>query len=110
MPVMNLSYMGREDVFAWMGGNLIGEERPHSLILTGQPKMGKTSTLLQLVNGVLGQALREFPEHTLIPVYLNVDELDVQNTGALFAQMSQISRPPPAKLGYRCAGPCFVAD
>ncbi len=83
-------YVGREDVFAWMGGNLIGEERPHSLILTGQPKIGKTSTLLQLVSGVLGRALREFPEQSLLPVYLNVDEIDVQNTGAFFAQLSQI--------------------
>lgn len=83
-------FVGREDVFNWMGGNLIGEERPHSLILTGQPKIGKTSTLLQLTNGVLGRALREFPEHRLIPVYMDIRELGHHDTAELFAQISQI--------------------
>ena len=83
-------YVGRKDVFTWIGGNLIGRERPHSLILTGQPRVGKTSTLFQLMNGALGRALREFPDHPLIPIYLNVDELDVQNTGELFAWLSEL--------------------
>ncbi len=82
-------YVGRDDVFAWIGGNLLGNERPHSLILTGQPSMGKTSTLFQLVNGALGRALREFPDHPLIPVYLNVEDLDTHNTGGFFSWLSE---------------------
>ena len=83
-------YVGRKDVFTWIGGNLIGKERPHSLILTGQPRMGKTSTLYQLMNGALGRALREFPDHPLFPVYLNVDELELNTTGEFFAKLSEI--------------------
>ena len=83
-------YMGRMDVFNWIGENLIGKERPHSLILTGQPRMGKTSTLYQLMNGALGKALREYPEHPLIPVYLNLDELTVHSTGEFFAWLSGV--------------------
>ncbi len=83
-------YVGRRDVFNWIGGNLIGKDRPHSLILTGQPRIGKTSTLYQLMNGTLGRALREFPDHPLIPVYLNVDELDARSTGDFFSWLSEI--------------------
>ena len=83
-------YVGRKDVSSWIGGNLIGKERPHSLILTGQRRMGKTSTLYQLMNGALGRSLREISDHPMIPVYLNVDELEVDNTGEFFAWISEI--------------------
>ncbi|MDX1415814.1 MAG: AAA family ATPase [Candidatus Promineifilaceae bacterium] len=83
-------FVGREDVFTWMLRHLLGEERPRSVILTGPLKMGKTSTLLQITGGVLTQALRDFPQHSLIPVYINLDEVSLQATSEFFAQISQI--------------------
>ncbi len=86
----DMLYVGRKEVFNWIGGNLIGKERPQSLILTGQPRIGKTSTLYQLMDGAQGKLLREFPDHPLIPIYLNIDGLDIENTGGFFSWLSKI--------------------
>lgn len=83
-------FLGREEVFAWMGSNLLAEERPQTMVLTGPEKIGKTSTLLQLVNGALGRALREFPEQSIIPIYFNLAEMEIEETGEFFAKVSHI--------------------
>lgn len=101
----DLLYVGRDEVFTWIGGNLLGGDRPHSLILTGQPCMGKTSTLYQLAHGTLGQALREYPEQPLIPVYLNVEDLEAQNTGAFFSWLSESIARNMRNRGVSIAAP-----
>ena len=41
-------FFGREDVFAWVRDNLIGEHQDHILVLHGERRTGKTSILYQM--------------------------------------------------------------
>ncbi len=74
-PASEALYMGREDVFMWIEENLIGKTQPHTLILYGQRRMGKTSTLYQLVGGKRGQTIREYPGYPIFPVYIDLQRL-----------------------------------
>lgn len=86
-------YVGRRDIFAWIEENLIGKTQPHTLILYGQRRMGKTSTLYQLIEGKLGRAIREFPGYPIYPVYIDLQRLVGCETGEFFERISQkISR------------------
>lgn len=82
-------YVGRRDVFAWIEENLIGKTQPHTLILYGQRRMGKTSTLYQLIEGQLGQAIREYPGYPIYPVYIDLQRLVGCETGEFFQRISQ---------------------
>ena len=82
-------YVGRRDVFAWIEENLIGKTQPHTLILYGQRRMGKTSTLYQLIEGKLGQAIREYPGHPIYPVYIDLQRLVGCHTSEFFERISQ---------------------
>ncbi|MFO7683160.1 MAG: AAA family ATPase [Chloroflexota bacterium] len=68
-------YMGRNGVFRWIEENLIGKTQPNTLILYGQRRMGKTSTLYQLVDGKRGKAIREYPGYPIFPVYIDLQRL-----------------------------------
>ena len=46
-------FVGREDVFAWLAENLAAGGPPNALLLYGERRIGKTSTLYQLVEGEL---------------------------------------------------------
>lgn len=70
-PAQSL-YVGREDVFAWLAENLVGSARPNALLLFGRRRIGKTSTLYQLVEGVRGSALRERRDRPIFPVYVDL--------------------------------------
>ena len=83
-------FIGREDIFGWMASNLLGEEDGQSLILTGQPRIGKTSVLLQLANGSLGRIIRSHAPSLFLPVYTNVRDLEVKHVGELFSRLSQV--------------------
>lgn len=52
-------YVGRDDVFAWLAENLVGSARPNALLLYGQRRIGKTSTLYQITEGERGWPLRQ---------------------------------------------------
>lgn len=82
-------YVGRRDIFAWIEENLIGKTQPHTLILYGQRRMGKTSTLYQLIEGKLGQPIREYPGYPIFPVYIDLQRLVGCNTAEFFEQISQ---------------------
>src|SRR5205823_5545587 len=41
-------FFGRADVFEWVRGALIGQHRDNVIVLYGQPRTGKTSTLYQM--------------------------------------------------------------
>lgn len=80
-------YVGRRDVFSWIEENLIGKTQPHTLILYGQRRMGKTSTLYQLIEGKLGQAIREYPSYPIYPVYIDLQRLVGCHTSDFFARI-----------------------
>ncbi len=83
-------FVGRRDLFAWIGGALASSEKPQSLMVMGQRKLGKSSVLLQLVNGALGRTLRDMTKRPLYPVYLDVRDLEVRTSGDLFGRLSHI--------------------
>lgn len=82
-------YVGRRDIFSWIEENLIGKTQPHTLILYGQRRMGKTSTLYQLIEGKLGQAIREYPGYPIYPVYIDLQRLVGCQTPEFFARIGE---------------------
>ena len=96
-------YVGRRDVFAWIEENLIGKTQPHTLILYGQRRMGKTSTLYQLIEGKLGQPIREYPGHPIYPVYIDLQRLVGCNTAEFFERICQKITRDVARRGISLA-------
>lgn len=82
-------YVGREDVFMWVEENLLGKTQPNTLILYGQRRMGKTSTLYQLVGGKRGQPIREYPAYPIFPVYIDLQSMAGCDTREFFERLSQ---------------------
>ncbi|MBE2221196.1 MAG: phosphotransferase [Anaerolineae bacterium] len=82
-------YMGRSDIFHWIEENLIGKTQPNTLILHGQRRMGKTSTLYQLVGGKRGKTIREYPGYPIFPVYIDLQRLAGCDTPEFFGRMSR---------------------
>lgn len=68
-------YVGREDTFDWFHENLSGTQRPNALLLHGQRRIGKTSTLYQLIEGERGRSLREDLKRPVIPAYIDLQRL-----------------------------------
>jgi hypothetical protein len=68
-------YVGREDVFAWLAENLNVAGPPNALLLYGERRIGKTSTLYQLVEGPRGRPLREGAARRLWPAYVDLQRL-----------------------------------
>lgn len=87
-PASEALYMGREDVFMWIEENLLGKTQPHTLVLYGQRRMGKTSTLYQLVGGKRGQTIREYPGYPIYPVYIDLQRLAGTGTSEFMARLS----------------------
>lgn len=67
-------YVGREEVFTWLAENLTTAGPPNALLLYGERRIGKTSTLYQLVEGERGRALRE-GRRRLFPAYVDLQRL-----------------------------------
>ncbi|GJM40446.1 MAG: hypothetical protein DHS20C20_07280 [Ardenticatenaceae bacterium] len=88
-PASEDLYQGREDVFMWIEENLLGKTQPHTLILYGQRRMGKTSTLYQLVGGRRGKTIREYPGYPIFPVYIDLQRLAGCEMPEFFARLSQ---------------------
>ena len=68
-------YVGREDLFAWLAENLDVAGPPNALLLYGERRIGKTSTLYQLVEGPRGRLLREGAARRLWPAYIDLQRL-----------------------------------
>lgn len=64
-------YVGREDLFAWFD-DLSVAGQPNALLLHGPRRIGKTSTLYQLVEGQRGRPLREGRARRLFPAYIDL--------------------------------------
>jgi hypothetical protein len=88
-PASESLYVGREDIFMWIEENLLGKTQPHTLILYGQRRMGKTSTLYQLVGGQRGRTIREYPGKPIYPVYIDLQSLAGSGTAEFFERLSQ---------------------
>lgn len=67
-------YAGRAEVFAWLAENLTAAGPPNALLLYGERRIGKTSTLYQLVEGERGRPLRE-GRRRLFPAYVDLQRL-----------------------------------
>ncbi len=65
-------YVGRDDLFAWLEENLIETPRPNALLLFGRRRIGKTSSLYQLVEGERGESLRG---RGVIPAFVDLQRL-----------------------------------
>lgn len=68
-------YTGREDVFGWFEENLSGSRPSNALLLYGERRIGKTSTLYQLVEGQRGSAVRENAGRSIFPAYIDLQRL-----------------------------------
>lgn len=68
-------YAGRDDVFAWLTENLDVAGPPNALLLYGERRIGKTSTLYQLVEGPRGRSLRQGRARRLWPAYVDLQRL-----------------------------------
>lgn len=68
-------YVGRADVFAWLTENLATAGPPNALLLYGERRIGKTSTLYQLVEGERGRSLREGRTRRLWPAFVDLQRL-----------------------------------
>lgn len=67
-------FVGRGDVFAWLAENIVGAARPNALLLYGRRRIGKTSTLYQLVEGDRGRPLRQ-GDRPLKTAYVDLQRL-----------------------------------
>jgi hypothetical protein len=68
-------YVGRDGVFAWLAENLNGATWPNAMLLYGRRRIGKTSTLYQLVEGERGRPLREDHTRPLFCAYIDLQRL-----------------------------------
>lgn len=100
-------YVGRDDVFVWFEENLGGPRPSNALLLYGERRIGKTSTLYQLVQGDRGSRLRENQSRSMIPVYVDFQRLAGRPTGEWLQRLAQdiahkvgmagVNVPPPEK-------------
>jgi hypothetical protein len=67
-------FVGREEVFDWLAENL-SLARPNALLLYGRRRIGKTSTLYQMVAGERGRPLRERRERPIFAAYVDLQRL-----------------------------------
>jgi len=68
-------FVGREEVFDWLAENLAADGPPNALLLYGERRIGKTSTLYQLVEGERGRPLRAGRTRRLLPTYVDLQRL-----------------------------------
>ena len=68
-------FVGRDDVFTWLAENVHGSARPNALLLYGRRRIGKTSTLYQLVDGARGTKLRANSRRPIYPIYVDLQRL-----------------------------------
>ena len=88
-PQSEALFVGRDELFRWVEENLLGKTQPHTLILYGQRRMGKTSTLYQLIGGQRGQTIRNYPGYPIFPAYIDLQRLANSHTEDFLARISQ---------------------
>jgi len=76
-------FFGRQDVFAAIRRNLIGEYQDHVIVLYGQRRTGKTSVLYQMH--------RHLPE-TYIPILVDLQGMSLEGMGSFLWELINIIR------------------
>lgn len=83
-PEEGTPFFGRQDIFDWVAANLHGAVQNNTLVLHGEPRMGKTSILLQLEKGEMGEPLRTRSEQPVIPIFVDLQALGMSPNAARF--------------------------
>jgi hypothetical protein len=97
LPTGSPLFFGRDDVFAFIAGNLGGPSLDNVLILIGQRRCGKTSLLKQLPDKL---------EKRYVPVYIDGQQLGIDPGMAnLFYGLSQVIASSLAAAGVEVAAP-----
>lgn len=73
-------FFGRGEVFGWLEENLTATSQSNALMLYGRRRIGKTSTLYQLVEGERGQRLRENPARPYRAAYIDLQRYAGRST------------------------------
>jgi GAF domain-containing protein len=96
-------FFGRRDVFEWVSQELYGALQPPTLVLHGERRMGKTSILLQLQSGDLGESLRDRRDRPLCPVYVNLLRVNAHSTAQwlhMIGERIAVTLEEHADIGY----------
>jgi hypothetical protein len=92
-------FVGRGEVFTWLAENLLGATRPNTLLLMGRRRIGKTSTLYQLVEGSCGRLLRQNHDRPIFPIYIDLQRFAGRSTDDWLRRLaSDIYRKAPWSL------------
>lgn len=83
-------FFGRHDVFEWVTENLHGVTQKNILVFHGERRIGKTSILLQLEKGKLGEAFRNNTVRPICPVYVDLQGLNEWETGNFLRGLSNV--------------------
>jgi GAF domain-containing protein len=81
------SFFGRRDIFEWISYKLLGAAQNNILVFHGEKRMGKTSILLQLLEGSLGRDLRENENRPILPVYIDLHGFNDWETAKFLYQL-----------------------
>lgn len=68
-------FFGRSDVFNWVSEHIFGATQNNILVFHGERRVGKTSILLQIHKGTMGQSLRHGAERSICPVFINLESV-----------------------------------
>ena len=80
-------FIGRHDVFEWVTKNLHGAKQKNILVFHGERRIGKTSLLLQLRKGKLGEELRSNTTHPTCPIYIDLQRFNDWKTHTFLRQL-----------------------
>jgi GAF domain-containing protein len=76
----NSPFFGRRDVFSWISDDLYGATQKNILVFHGERRVGKTSILLQIQRGEMGQSLRYNPKQPICPVFIDLQGFNDNGT------------------------------
>lgn len=82
-------FFGRHDVFAWLEENLLAAGQPNALALYGRRRIGKTSTLYQLVEGERGRPLRENAARPIRAAYIDLQRYAGRPTAEWLSRLAR---------------------
>jgi GAF domain-containing protein/AAA+ ATPase superfamily predicted ATPase len=92
LPVQPLKspFFGRRDIFEWISYKLLGATQNNILVFHGERRMGKTSILLQLLEGDLGKELRENETRPILPVHIDLQNFNDWQTAKFLYKLCQL--------------------
>jgi len=82
-PQNGRSFYGRQALFAWIGQRLAHASPTQPMALYGPAQIGKTAVLQQIMSGKLGR--------TIVPIYLDFNDLLHDNLSIFLSDMSKMA-------------------